>query len=585
MCATGKSDGGTGEALAGGRGPVLESGAMTKPLPLPALLARELEDYARDVARFGAGEMTADEMKAQRVPRGIYEQRREGTFMLRVRVPGGVLAAEQARALSRVAARHGGGTLHLTTRQNVQLHDLRLAETPDVLRALLPAGLTSKGGGGDTARNVTACPYAGVCPAERFDVTPAALAVTAHLLALPGGADLPRKFKIAFSGCGADCALAGINDVGFVARVREGAAGFRVVAGGGMGAVSRVADLLEEWVPAADTVRAAETVRQLFGRVGDRGNRARARLRFAVDRMGVEAFLTLYREALPTVVVAAGYACPTACAPVLSPADPPADPLDLLSQCGGLSVLRQRQPGWVTVPVDVPGGQIRWQELDVVVELAERFSAERGLRTTQGQALQIRWVREADVPALRDRLAAALGREAADRAARSAIGACTGAGVCRLGLCRAPAAAAACAEELARAGFDPMFLRRMGIHISGCPNACGQHPVASIGLSGVFLKAVGASLPAYRVLLGARRGEGRTRLGTAVGTVPARNLPAFLADLLGEYRASRRPHEAFADYVDRLGAASFEVLALQHGPSPGAEAGPELRRDWGVVSD
>mgnify|MGYP001580707868 CR=1 FL=1 len=179
---------------------------------LPDELGQDIEQHAHDVDRFLKGELSASILKSRRVPRGIYEQRRNGTFMVRVRVPGGALGAAQARALAAVASRYGSGTLHATTRQDIQIHDVTIEQTPAVMRELFQAGLTSKGGGGNTVRNVTACPYAGICPAERFDVTPCAVAVTEHLIGLPGSYNLPRKYKIAFSGCGADCALGRVND-------------------------------------------------------------------------------------------------------------------------------------------------------------------------------------------------------------------------------------------------------------------------------------------------------------------------------------------------------------------------------------
>ncbi|MEI6809340.1 MAG: nitrite/sulfite reductase, partial [bacterium] len=224
---------------------------------LPGEFAQEIEQHAQDVDRFIKGELSASILKSRRVPRGIYEQRQNGTYMVRVRLPGGAMSVVQAKALAVVASRYGSGTLHVTTRQDIQIHGVKIEQTPSVLRELFRAGLTSKGGGGNTVRNITACPYAGICPAERFDVTPSVVAVTEYLIGLAGSYNLPRKYKIAFSGCGADCALAQVNDLGFIASVRNGRQGFSVYAGGGMGAESRVADCMEEWVPSGEVIRIA----------------------------------------------------------------------------------------------------------------------------------------------------------------------------------------------------------------------------------------------------------------------------------------------------------------------------------------
>jgi sulfite reductase (ferredoxin) len=552
---------------------------------LPDELAHDIEQHATDVDRFLKGELSASILKSRRVPRGIYEQRKNGTYMVRVRVPGGAITAAQTRALAQVASRYGGGTLHVTTRQDIQMHDVKIEETPAIMRELFKAGLTSKGGGGNTVRNVTACPYAGVCPSERFDVTPCVAAVTEYLIPLPGSYNLPRKYKIAFSGCGADCALAQVNDLGFIAHVRDGVPGFRVYAGGGMGAESRVADRMEEWVPSGEVIRIAEAVRRLFDRLGDRRNRRKARLRFAVERAGADTFRAMFREAVRGAGEEGVPACVARADLGEPPAAPPWDYRALLTQAGGLSVLRQRQPGLVAVPLCLPMGEVSWKTLEALADIAERFSGEKMLRATQDQDLMLRFVRESDLGALRGELDRALGSDVSRHAAFSAFTACTGAATCRLGLCLAQNAAGACAERLAGAGLDPATLRSADIRINGCPNACGQHPIGTIGLFGAAQRVGERMVPAYRVLLGARRGEGRVRLGLAAGAVPARALPAFLASLLQDFQDGRKSGEAFADYFDRRGLTHFQSVLQGHTAAPRYEEDPEFYRDWGRDED
>ncbi len=548
---------------------------------LPEDFAQDIEQHAHDVERHLTGELSASIMKSRRVPRGIYEQRQNGLYMLRVRVPGGAISLAQARALAGVAARHGGSLLHVTTRQDIQMHGLQLGQTPAVMRELFPAGLTSKGGGGNSVRNVTACPYAGICPAERFDVTPFVQAVTEHLIGLPGSYNLPRKYKLAFSGCGADCALAQVTDLGFIAQVRDGTPGFSVYAGGGMGAESRVGDRLEAWVPAGEVIRLAEAVRRLFDRLGDRRNRRRARLRFVVQRLGVDAFRGLVHEALPAVAADGTPVCALSVELVRAPAEPPGDYRALLTPGAGLDVLRQRQPGYVAVPLHLPVGDLAWQTLEAVAGLAERFSAERMLRTTQDQNLLLRFVREADLPALRTELDRVFEPETVRGTAGPVFTACTGAATCRLGLCLSQPAARAGAAALAHAGIDAATLRAVDIRLNGCPNACGQHPIGTIGLFGAAQRAGERLVPAYRVLLGARRGEGCTRFGTLAGAVPARALPEFLVEVVRDYEVGRRPGEAFADYFDRRGLAHFHAMIERHSRVPPFADRPDFYRDWG----
>lgn len=552
---------------------------------LPAELAQDIEQHALDVGRFIKGELSASILKSRRVPRGIYEQRQNGTYMVRVRVPGGALGAAQARALAAVASRYGSGTLHVTTRQDIQIHDVTIEQTPSIMRELFRAGLTSKGGGGNTVRNITACPYAGSCPAERFDVTPYVVAVTEYLIGLPGSYNLPRKYKIAFSGCGADCALAQVNDLGFIAHVRDGQPGFSVYAGGGMGSESRVADRMEEWVPAAQAVRIAEAVRRLFDKLGDRRNRRRARLRFAVERVGPDAFRGLLRETIAAVTADGAPACEFPAEIAESPAAQPGDYRGLLTEMAGIESLRQRQPGYVTVPLRLPLGQITWKTLADLADIAERFSAEKMVRAAQDQNLLLRFVRAADLDALRGECARVLGPDFGRQTAAQSFTTCTGAATCRLGLCLSQPAAVACVEALDGAGLAASTIRAVDVRMNGCPNACGQHPIGTIGLFGAAQRAGERLVPAYRVLLGARRGEGRARLGAFTGAVPARALPAFLADLLRDFQTGHASNEAFADYFDRKGMSHFQSVLERHTQVPAYADDPAFYRDWGRDED
>lgn len=553
---------------------------------LPDDLAHDIEQHALDVDRFEKGEISASILKSRRVPRGIYEQRQDGAFMLRVRLPGGVVSVAQTQALADVASRYGNGTLHLTTRQDIQIHAVKIAETPAIMRELFKVGLTSKGGGGNTVRNVTACPFAGICPAERFDVTPSVTAVTEYLIALAGSYNLPRKYKIAFSGCSADCALACVNDLGFIAELRNGVPGFRVYAGGGMGSVSRVGDLMEEWVPASEITRIAEAIRRLFDQHGDRRNRRKARLRFAVERLGTDTFRTLLRETVQRVTHEGVPAFQDLITPAPAPVEVKGEFRSLLQQRNGVEILQQRQAEYVALPLRLPLGQITWQQLSALGKLAERFSAEKMLRATQDQHLLLRFVRPADLAALTTELKRILDPHVAPQSALYAFTACTGAAVCRLGLCLSQNAAHACAEPLTKAGITSETLQAVDIRINGCPNACGHHPIGTIGLFGAALRVGERLVPAYRLLLGARRGVDKTRLGISTGgSIPARGLPAFLADLLGDFQTNRKASESFADYFDRRGMAYFHTVQERHLQAPSYEKDPSFYRDWGCEEE
>ena len=265
---------------------------------LPENLKEDLDKFKEEIERFKNGSISTTEFRSFRVPQGIYEQRNEGTYMLRVRFPAGSVLPHQMRALASVSKKYGDGILHVTTRQDIQIHSVLLDGIYPALLELYDAGLSTKGGGGNTVRNITACYNAGVCANEVFDVSPYAVALTESLLPDPTSYQLPRKYKIAFSGCSEDCAGTTVNDLGFIAKRKGDELGFAVYVGGGMGTHSRVADKLEEFVPHNKIYSVAEAIKLVFDKYGNRKNKHRARLRFLVEQIGFEQFQSLYRDEL-----------------------------------------------------------------------------------------------------------------------------------------------------------------------------------------------------------------------------------------------------------------------------------------------
>lgn len=540
--------------------------------------AQDIEAYAKDVAQFNAGTITPDAFKGLASRRGVYEQRESGTFMLRVRLTGGVLTAAQARLFATLSRQYADGGLHVTTRQNIQFHGLRIGDTPEVMRRLMREGLLSIGGGGNTVRTVVTCPYAGVCPSEVFDVTPYAQAITDYLLLRSGSYTLPRKYKIACSGCRADCAFARATDLGCIAEVRGGVPGFRLYAGGGMGALSRPADLLQEWIPAMEIVRVAETVRRLFDRLGDRTNRARARLRYAVERIGLPAFREQFEaelavvqsDAVPFCVEAVTLRSSTeAKMPVVEPATPAR---------AWLRVVSQQQPGLVSVPLHVPLGVLPAADLEALAGIAATFSGEAGLRATRDQNLIMRSVPVEKLPALVAALQGLTTNMVTPCEVEHFV-ACTGATTCRLGLCWSRGVGKAAAAAIQEAGLSKI-LHDLMIHVSGCPNACGQHPLAVLGLCGAQMRHEGHSLPTYKVMLGGRDKETGAVFSKSAGMLPARAAPQALVALLHDYQANRQAGEPFMAYVDRREPIHFEALIKAHQTIPSFEENPDFYSDW-----
>ncbi|MBH0183951.1 MAG: nitrite/sulfite reductase, partial [Nitrospira sp.] len=262
-----------------------------KTAPIPPSIAEEIETFEAEALRLIAGEGSSDLFRPFRLQHGIYGQRQPGVQMVRIKIPFGGISANQLRRVAELADQYATAVGHVTTRQDIQLHFVELKDVPAIMRGLAEVGLTTREACANTVRNVTACHLAGVCRGEVFDVTPYAKTIAYHLLRNPLNQSLPRKFKIAFSGCAHDCALTPIHDVGLLAAKRaDGAIGFRMVAGGGLGSAPRVAQLLREFTPMDELIPSIEAVIKVFDTLGNRKNRNKARLKFVIDKLGFEEF-------------------------------------------------------------------------------------------------------------------------------------------------------------------------------------------------------------------------------------------------------------------------------------------------------
>ena len=529
---------------------------------------RDVDAFVSTLGKFERGEIAPDEWKQFRLVNGVYSQRQDDSMMVRVKIPQGVLTPLQLRALGEVAERFSTGRGHITTRQNVQFHFVRLADTDDALKALADAGLTTREACGNSVRNVTACPMAGASADEPFDSTPYAEAVTRLLLRGPLSSSLPRKFKIAFGGCcGRDCVGASFNDIGFLARVRDGQPGFRVTLGGGLATLRRAGILAHEFAPADEVLEIAEAVVRVFNRTGNRKQRHRARLKFVVEQLGPDEFLRQYFEERGRVGSLKLDLIPIPPTRVRrSPqARPPRPGFD---QFAATNVAAQRHDDYAAVTVRVPLGDLTAAQLRALADLAEEFSEEREARTTVEQNLVLRFVRRAHVGWLH----AALVDIGLGQAGARTIGdvvSCPGAMSCRLAVTQSRGMAA----ELSRAleGRND----KLDIKISGCPNGCGQHYVAAIGLQGSVRKVEGRAVPQYHLYLGGGFGAGSASFGRLAAKIPARHVTEAvrrLADAhargddlskvpLSDLEELRAPTPQ--DFIDLGESKSFEVQTTE----------------------
>jgi sulfite reductase beta subunit-like hemoprotein len=515
--------------------------------------AEDIRRFVRETADLHDGVMPLADYKARRAKHGSYEQRQDGFFMVRPRMTAGILRPAEARAAASIGNDFGNGILHLTTRQDLQLHGVLERDVPEVMRRLLAAGMPCRGTGGDSPRNVAVCPLAGVCPHEAFDVTPHALALGEHLLVHADAFKLPRKFKPGFSGCACDCAGACVSDCGFIAYVRDGRPGFVLYSGGGLGTTSRLADRLEEWIPEADSLTAVRALLKIFERHGDRANRAKARLRYVFERQGADAVRAEFRRECAASPVSSSVPSSPPTAPPAPPAAPPWRVTEA-DAASGLRIIRQRQPGLVSIAIRPPLGLIFARDLERIADAAERFSQEKELRLTPDQGLLLRSVPEARLP----ELGAFLGRIATGPEAvapEGLITVCSGASTCRLGQLDSRAFARVLAAALRDAAVPPELLEEADIRINGCTNSCGHAPVAGIGLCGVAQTVAGNefSVPHYRILLGARHGDGRASLNEQVALLPEADVPGAVIALLRAWQTERASDEPIAEFAHRLG--------------------------------
>ena len=551
----------------------------------------EIDTFDRFVHRFWRGEITPEEFKRFRLQHGVYGQRQEGVHMVRVKIPWGGLTARQLERLAELAEVAPRGVGHVTTRQNIQFHFVKPEDLTATLERLAEVGLTTREACGNTVRNVVACAHAGVAPEEPFDVTPYAEATARFLLRNPMNQNLPRKFKISFSGCQEGCGLAPIQDIGAVAvgRRDNGSSrqGFRLYVGGGLGASPQVAQPLEDFTPAEDLLVSIAAIVRVFDRTGNRDNRNLARLKFVVRKLGMDAFRALVfkeREGLRAVLAGT---IPSA----LTPSEPlgpgPIVAEDAAEAVGDpefqrwrtTNVRPKKQAGYFMVSVRLILGDVTGQQLRVLAFLARQFG-DGWIRTTNQQNLLLRWIPSAKLPAVFRLLkGAGLATPSADRLAD--ITACPGADTCQLGITSSRGLALAIGEIFRNGHAHLADEAGIRIKISGCPNSCGHHHIASIGFSGGSKVFEGQQVPTYQVFLGASLDLDGTRYARPAVRVPAKHAPALVGRLLDLYRAERQDTEAFDTFVGRVGLARIREAVADLTELAGRAASPDAYLDWG----
>lgn len=515
----------------------------------------------------------------------------EAPGMQRIKIPYGGLNTQQMDLLADIAEEYSDSIIHITTRQDVQLHYISLQDCPDMHRRLAAVGITTREACGNSVRNVTACPLSGICRDEAFDVTPYADALAQFLLGHRDAQDFGRKLKPAFSGCqNHACGLAMIHDIGCVATTREVAGqrqdGFQILVGGGLGAIPYQAKVLKEFVSPEELLPISQAICRVFARLGEKRNRGRARLKFLVAKLGIEEFRRLIdeeRQKLPddpawtSWIAGIGDMQESA---LSEPVEPGASPDEAFEKWRSTNVYPQRQPGFSAVTITLPLGDMTSAQMRDLADICRRYIRD-SVRATVEQNLILRWVHDADLAALhRDLKAIGLGEAGAE--SMIDIVACPGTDTCKLGIASSRGLGAELRKRLSAKAvqFDPA-VRDIRIKISGCFNSCGQHHVAEIGFYGVSRTAGNYKVPHFQLILGGRWNNNGDEYGKSISVVPSKRVPDVVDLLIKQYRQGRQEGETFDEWAKRIGKREIKAMIKPLTEVPEYFLDPDFYSDWG----
>lgn len=530
------------------------------------LVEQDILDLERKIALHQEGKIDEEKFRSLRLARGVYGQRQPGVQMVRIKIPYGKLNAKQLNRIANVADKYSTGRLHITTRQDIQIHYVSLEQTPQLWEELERDEITLREACGNTVRNVTASELSGIDPNEAFDVSPYAQATFEYFLRNPVGQELGRKLKVAFSSSDEDTALTYIHDLGFIAKIKaingQQIRGFKVLVAGGLGSQPRQADVAFEFLEANKILSFAEAVVRVFDRYGERSRRAKARLKFLVKDLGLERFLELVNlemNAVPKHQIEIDYSSATIKVSRLAAPTtlkPNSETFELWKKT---NVIKQKQESLFAIGIRVELGDFYTYQARELADLIETYGGNE-IRLTLRQDIQLRHIREDLIPFFYLELKR-IGLIKSGYNKFQDITACPGTDTCNLGI----ASSTGITKELERvlATEFPQFANRddMLIKISGCMNACGQHNMATIGFQGMSIKVKDLVAPALQVLLGGSTlGNGQGRFADKVIKVPSKRGPEAIRLILNDYEANQESSESFVAYYDRQGEKYFYGL-------------------------
>jgi sulfite reductase (ferredoxin) len=525
------------------------------------IVEKDIIDLEKKIALYYEGKIDEERFRSLRLARGVYGQRQFGVQMIRIKLPFGKITSEQLHRIANVSDEHSRGRLHITTRQDIQIHHVSLDRTPELWAALEKDDITLREACGNTVRNVTASETAGIDINEPFDVSPYAHAVFEFFLRNPICQEMGRKFKISFSGTDEDTALSFMHDLGFIAKIKNGEIGFKVMLGGGLGSQARLADTLFEFISADKIIPITEAVLRVFDRHGERAKRARARLKFLVKEIGFDTFVQLVEDEqkalshttfkIDTSKFDAAIEIPLVEIPSVK-----IDNENEYNAWKTANVIPQKQEGLFAIGIKVHLGDFYTDKARLLADLVKKYAGNE-MRLSLRQNILIRHVKEALLPFFYVELKK-LGFADIGYNSTLDITSCPGTDTCNLGIASSTGITREL-ENVLKSEF-PQYAnnKEITIKISGCMNSCGQHSMAHIGFQGMTVKPGKLVAPALQVLLGGGvLGNGEGRVSNKVIKIPSKRGSEALRTILKDYESNVKTGESFLNYYDRQGERYF----------------------------
>ncbi len=529
---------------------------------------RDILELDGKIRLFQKGEINEESFRAFRLARGIYGQRQDGVNMIRIKLPFGRVTPNQLERIADLAEKYGSGNLHATTRQDIQLHYVHLSDAPQLWAKLEEKGITLREACGNTIRNLTASPYAGIDPEELFDVSPYANAVFNYFLRNPVCQNLGRKFKIAFSSSDKDSAFTFIHDLGFIPRHKKDndkiIRGFRVVLAGGLGAQPFMAHRITDFMAEDKIIPFTEACLRIFDRYGERAKRHKARLKYLIQEMGLEQFLELVEkewETLPTQTLSIDLNdyIPSEVPPFHSWNTKAPDNHIKYEKWLKLNSYKQKQSEYYAVQIKLPAGNINSKTARKLAVIAQNH-ASQDMRITVNQGILLKYVDPKALPSLFS-LLDEIGLAEPGFDTLFDVTACPGTDTCNLGIASSVGLAKELENMLTNEYSNIPYQKDIKVKISGCMNGCAHHAIASIGFHGMSMKIGQYILPAMQVLLGGGLDKnGNGAMAEKIIKLPSKCIPAAVRSLLDNYQEFMQDDETFNDFFKRMGKSHFYNL-------------------------